>query len=230
MKKTIFGFVVFALLTVTAPSMAADSMPYNWTGFYAGINGGYGWGETQWDYASATTKADHHVNGGMVGGTVGANMQFFASQGGIPAVVGGIESDFDWADLGGDGACPNPRFRAKSSIDALATVRGRLGLAFDRLFIYGTGGLAVAKTDVETVDTWGAAIPPSGTAKNGEGKWKAGYVMGVGVEYAAWKNLSLKVEYQYYDLGKSTYHVDNDLPVRAGVRGDIIRTGVNYAF
>ncbi|ABL00826.1 outer membrane protein [Pelobacter propionicus] len=230
MKMNFIGLVVLGLIALAVPSLAADNAPHNWTGFYAGINGGYGWGETQWDYVGSTGKADHHINGGLIGGTMGANLQFFAYQGGIPAVVGGVESDFDWADLGDDGPCPNPRFRAKSSIDALATVRGRLGLAFDRLFIFGTGGLAVAKTDVETVDTWGTSVPPSGTAKNGEGKWKTGYVVGVGAEYAVWKNLSFKVEYQYYDLGRSTYRVDNDIPVKAGVRGDIIRTGINYTF
>ena len=128
----------------------------------------------------------------MAGGTAGANLQLFTYQGRMPAIVVGIETDFDWTDFRGSGDCPNPRFRAETSIDALATVRGRLGLAFDRLFIYGTGGLAVGKVDVETVDTLGAAIPPSGTPNNGEDKWRAGYVVGVGAEYAFWHNFFLK--------------------------------------
>lgn len=229
MKKYIFGFIVLGLIAVTVPSMAADNKPYNWTGFYVGINGGYGWGETNWDYDNGY-KADHHINGGMAGGTAGANLQLFTYQGRMPAIVVGIETDFDWTDFRGSGDCPNPRFRAETSIDALATVRGRLGLAFDRLFIYGTGGLAVGKVDVETVDTLGAAIPPSGTPNNGEDKWRAGYVVGVGAEYAFWHNFSLKIEYQYYDLGKSIHSVDNDIPVSVVERGEIIRSGINYKF
>ncbi|APG24343.1 outer membrane protein [Syntrophotalea acetylenica] len=230
MKQVFFGFVVLGLMVVAVPSLAADIPAYNWSGFYVGINGGYGWGKTNWDYIGGTTKADHHVSGGMAGGTAGANLQLLSYQGKMPAVVGGIEIDFDWADFDGSGPCPNPRFRAESSIDALATLRGRLGLAFGRLLIYGTGGLAVGKVDVDTVDTEGAAIPPSGTPKNGEDKWRAGYVVGAGAEYALWKNFSLKVEYQYYDLGKSRHKVDNDLPVYAGARGEFIRGGINYKF
>ena len=47
MKKYIFGFIVLGLIAVTVPSMAADNKPYNWTGFYVGINGGYGWGRNE---------------------------------------------------------------------------------------------------------------------------------------------------------------------------------------
>jgi len=230
MNRFFFGLIVIGLIATAAPSIAADTSPYNWSGFYVGINGGYGWGKTNWEYINGGAKADHHINGGMAGGTAGANLQIFTYQGGLSAIVAGIETDFDWTDFRGSGDCPNPRFQAKSSIDALATVRGRLGLAFDRLLIYGTGGLALGLVDVNTVDTLGAAIPPSGTPKNGEDKWRTGYVVGAGVEYAFWKNFSLKVEYQYYDLGKSTHKVDNDLPVRVGERGEFIRGGINYKF
>ncbi|MBN1142623.1 MAG: porin family protein [Deltaproteobacteria bacterium] len=230
MKQVFSGFVLLGLMVLSVPSLAADLKPYNWTGFYFGVNGGYGWGETDWDYAGTPTQADHEIYGVMAGGTAGANLQLLTYRGGRPAVVGGIEVDFDLADIDGSGPCPNPRFRAESSIDALATVRGRLGIAFDRLLVYGTGGLALGKVDVETFDTWGAAIPPSGTPKNGEDKWRSGYVAGVGVEYAFWKNISLKVEYQYYDLGKDKHKVDNNLPVDIVERGEFIRGGINYKF
>jgi len=230
MKKFFFGVIVLGLMVVSLPSLAADIKPYNWTGFYVGINGGYSWGKTNWDYDGYTTKADHDIYGGMVGGTVGANLQLFTQQGLRPSLVGGIEVDFDWTDINGDGPCPNPRFRAESSIDSLVTVRGRLGLAFDRLFVYGTGGLAMGKVDVQTVDTWGSAIPPSGTPKNGEDEWRSGYVVGVGTEYAFWNKFSLKVEYQYFDLGRDKYKVDNNLPVKTVERGEFIRGGINYKF
>ncbi len=228
--KNVLCFVVLALIAVTVPSMAADNRPNDWTGFYAGINGGYGWGETEWIYSGFTSRADHHIKGGMVGGTAGANLQVLSSRSGIPAFVGGIETDFDWTDMSGSNPCPNPVFQAKSSLDALATVRGRIGLAFDRLLIYGTGGLAVGKVNVETVDTLGRAIPNSGTPKNGEDKWRVGYVVGFGAEYAFSKNLSIKVENHYYGLGQSIHHVDNNLPVSSGERGTIIRSGINYKF
>ena len=230
MKKIFSVIVVLTLIALAVPSMAEDKKPYNWTGFYIGINGGYGWGDTNWNDSDAG-KVNHAHHGGMVGGTAGANLQLLASPGGIPAVVGGIETDFDWSDMDGSRYYPTlPILRAESSIDALATVRGRLGLAFDRLLVFGTGGLAVAKVNIETVYPSGFAVPPSDTPRNGKGKWDTGYVVGAGAEYAFWNNLSLKVEYQYYDLGHRKYKVDFDIPVRAGERGSIVRSGINYKF
>ena len=66
MKQFFFGVVVLGLMVVSVPSLAADIKPYNWTGFYVGINGGYGWGKTNWDYDGFTTKADHTFTGGWL--------------------------------------------------------------------------------------------------------------------------------------------------------------------
>src|SRR3977135_109597 len=44
---------------------------YNWTGFYLGINGGGGWGRSQWD---GVDRFD--VSGGLIGGTIGYKWQF----------------------------------------------------------------------------------------------------------------------------------------------------------
>jgi len=62
---------------------------YNWTGFYIGINGGGGWGESQWD---GLNKFD--LSGGMIGGTIGYNWQ--AGQ-----IVVGAEGDIDWSGVKG---------------------------------------------------------------------------------------------------------------------------------
>ena len=110
MKRVFFALVSLAALTGTAA--AADLPPrpapapyykapvavpvYNWTGFYIGINGGGGFGRSQWD-----TTGGFNTSGGLVGGTVGYNYQFGQ------AVVG-VEGDIDWADINGttNTACP----------------------------------------------------------------------------------------------------------------------------
>ena len=46
------------------PGPAYNSI-YTWTGFYVGINGGGGWGRSQWD---AVDTFD--LSGGLIGGTV----------------------------------------------------------------------------------------------------------------------------------------------------------------
>src|SRR5438067_5007467 len=62
---------------------------YNWTGFYLGINGGGGWGRSQWDGIDT-----FDISGGLIGGTIGYNWQF--GQG----VVGG-EGDVHWSSIKG---------------------------------------------------------------------------------------------------------------------------------
>src|SRR2546426_1509472 len=102
---------------------------YSWTGFYVGINGGGGWGSSQWD---AVNSFD--LSGGLIGGTVGYNWQF--GQG-----VVGAEGDIDWSGIKGTTTvlCPGG---CETRNKWLATVRGRLGLAFDRFLPYFTGGPA----------------------------------------------------------------------------------------
>jgi len=50
------------------------------------------------------------------------------------------------------------------------------------------------------------------------------------VKSASWKKFSLKVEYQYFDLGRDKYKVDNNLPVKTVERGEFVRGGINYKF
>src|SRR5262249_20761948 len=68
---------------------------YNWTGFYVGINGGYGFGSSSFSNTLGTASSD--VNGGLVGGTIGYNWQF-------NQLVLGLEGDIDWSDIHGSSA------------------------------------------------------------------------------------------------------------------------------
>src|SRR5262245_4239197 len=82
-------------LAVKAPPAPVAAV-YNWTGFYVGVNGGWGWGQ-QDPFNLLPGRFDRdsfNINGGLVGGTFGAQIQ----QG---AVVLGFETDLDWADITG---------------------------------------------------------------------------------------------------------------------------------
>ena len=107
------------------PTKAPAYVPagYNWTGFYVGINGGYGWGRSYWNSFGSRDR----VSGGMVGGTVGYNWQALGS----PWVFG-LEGDIDWTDIKGtfaNAACPTG---CQTKNDWLGTARGRVGYAWDR--------------------------------------------------------------------------------------------------
>jgi outer membrane immunogenic protein len=120
---------------------------YNWSGFYLGINGGGGWGDSD----------SPGRFGGLVGGTVGYNYQ-------LSQAVFGLEGDIDWSDLSRNGNCA--AFSCETRNNWLSTVRGRLGYTFDRFMPYVTGGVAFG--DIKTSV---AGIGDSNTTKTG---WTVG--------------------------------------------------------
>jgi outer membrane immunogenic protein len=102
---------------------------YSWSGFYLGVNGGGGWGDSD------------SSNGfrGLMGGTVGYNYQ-------VSQAVFGLEGDIDRSDLSHNGNCS--AFSCETRNNWLSTVRGRAGYAFDRFLPYITGGVAFG--DIKT--------------------------------------------------------------------------------
>jgi len=110
-------------LPVKAPPMAVDTV-YNWTGFYVGVNAGYGWANSEIDPAGTNTFCNPllggcgpgvfpggipadvasaravppaispNARGGLVGGTIGYNKQF-------GSWVAGLEADLAWANITG---------------------------------------------------------------------------------------------------------------------------------
>ncbi|MCC2651747.1 MAG: hypothetical protein K0Q60_1910 [Microvirga sp.] len=152
-----------------APIIAAAPL-FTWTGFYVGVNAGYGWSNDDFD---AVDLADEDDDGGFVGGAqVGYNYQ-------IGSFVVGLEGDIQYADFGADGTFDfdgdgvfDDDF---DSSDWFGTVRARAGVAFDRALIYATGGFAFADD-------------------------ANGWTVGGGVEYAFTNNLSAKIEGLYVNL------------------------------
>src|SRR5580698_5957356 len=67
--------------------------PFSWTGFYVGINGGYGW--NQWSNPDGTLAVfgnSFNGSGPVAGGQIGFNYQ-------ISQFVVGVDADFDWANI-----------------------------------------------------------------------------------------------------------------------------------
>src|ERR1700722_4667740 len=133
MKKLLVAAV--GLLALASPALAAGMATvytkapppppvaiYNWTGFYIGVNGGGGWGRTDWDFSPANTFANHDISGGFGGGQIGYNWQ-------AGAWVFGLEADGDWANISGSTSCPNRNFTCSSDVRDLASFRGRIGYA-----------------------------------------------------------------------------------------------------
>ena len=92
-------------IPVRAPARAPVLVPaFTWSGFYIGLNGGYGWGTSTWD-----STGSFDVSGGLVGGTIGYNWQ-------VGTWVFGLEGDIDWADIKGSTASTRPEAAALSAL------------------------------------------------------------------------------------------------------------------
>jgi outer membrane immunogenic protein len=202
------GAASAADLSRPPPTKAPAFVPpyYNWTGFYAGINGGAGWGTSDWSPLPGSFK----TSGGLVGGTLGYNWQF-------GQWVWGLEGDADWSDIKGSVIGPGCGFGGcTTKNDFLATVRGRLGFAADRWMPYATGGLAIGN------------IKTSSPALTGTDQTNAGWTVGGGIEFALASNWTAKVEYLYVDLGN--VNCGCGVPRTVSFTANVVRGGFNFRF
>jgi outer membrane immunogenic protein len=216
MKKVLLASA--CLFALAAPASAADlaarpytkapvamASVYNWTGFYLGIVGGGAWEDS---------STDPKVKGGFVGGTGGYNWQ-------TGNVVFGLEADAAWADLSASGLVGG--LTLSNKIDALGTVRGRIGYAVNNVLFYGTGGYAWIDNKL-TVSALGGSVSDT--------KLRSGWTVGAGVEAFFAPQWSVKGEYLYRSFTGETYFSGTP-PFAFNTGTDSFHTvqvGVNYHF
>ena len=204
---------------------ALTSPAVNWTGIYLGLNGGFTFGGSNWtDSVTGGSSGNFGTSGFVFGGTVGVNYQ-------VGSLVFGVEADGDWADASGFGTftasalCTGACFTTSSW---LSTVRGRAGYAFDRFFVYGTGGAAFGNVRANfSNDPVTSSI-------------EAGWTVGAGVEVAFARNWSAKAEYLFVNLADGSCTANcaiadaSGTPVIPNVavkfNESVVRGGINYRF
>ncbi len=211
--------------------------PAVWTGFYAGVNGGGSFGDSENLRITGLrgTEADigqFYRDGGFGGGQIGYNWSGFGGN----QVVFGIETDIQGSSIGSSfnrndlqygGRAAD--FNASQNIDYFGTVRGRLGYGFGSAMIYATGGFAYANVDTKVSLNVGNGSITNSMNSN---QLETGWVVGGGLEYLFAPNWSAKVEYQYIDLSNcsvgttaSDGHVDH-MPFDNTF--NTVRAGINY--
>lgn len=197
-------------------------LAYNWSGLYVGAHVGYGWADFEFRNPSATANVPGLTPpGGLTAGlplfrTFEGESVLGGGQIGINAqwgnLVVGVEGDVSWTDISGSvrstsgpstilGFGPVTTAEgASADLDFLATVRGRLGVAFNNFLVYGTGGVAIGR--VESAGDVTAFLGPDFATLAARGReTHVGWTAGAGVEALLAPNLSAKVEYLYADLG-----------------------------
>jgi outer membrane immunogenic protein len=250
--------------------LAQDATAFDWSGFYAGaVAGGLRTtGGVAMTYPAAGTQAPaggYSFSGNsLLGGTAaetGLPALFALNQAGsvvgveagynrqIGHFVFGLEGDFTrLASPTHDAGTSDSGLTTVSidtSLDAL-TLRGRAGIAVDRLLFFATAGLAVGHTTLDT------DLNYADGAKNAFAHGSAhglvpGIVIGAGGEYAVNDNVSIKAEGLYYRFAGTTTAtatgsgttISGGNPVPAGVQpysatydpeGFAARVGLNFHF
>jgi outer membrane immunogenic protein len=173
---------------------------FTWTGFYVGINGGYGFGNSNWD-----PGPNFDTNGWLVGGTIGYNLQ-------TGNFVWGLEADLDYSNMKGDSGGVETR------VSYFGTARGRIGYAFDRFMPYLTGGAAFAQIKMDA---------GAGDDKDNQIGWTIGG--GVEWAFLANWSAKLEYLYADLgeaECGAGACGVATDVRFKTS----IIRGGINYRF
>jgi outer membrane immunogenic protein len=191
---------------------------YNWSGFYVGGNLGAGFADSSWTDPFTGAHDTFNKGGFIGGGQVGANVQF-------NALVLGIEGDFDWTGLKASG---HDSLGNTIGVNTqwTSTVTGRVGAAFDRLLVYGKGGVAFAH-DNDSLNTIGGAAASASLTRTG---WTAG----AGLEYAFAPNWSAKIEYDYLGFGSETVNLPTaafpTYSTGASLNIQEVKAGINFKF
>ncbi len=209
MRRQILLASVGAIAIAIAGSAVAADLPhrgpppvylppppiFTWSGLYLGGQIGYAWGNDPIDVVDVTGASgpaffNTNPNGVIGGAHLGYNLQF-------GQWVAGLEGTVDGTSLTGTRVSATG-VTLRSRADVQGSIRGRVGIAFDRVLIYGTGGVAFAgiKNDYAS----GAPF----FLEEGDSKTRTGFTVGGGLEYAVTNNWSIRAEYRYSDFGRSS--------------------------
>ena len=243
MKKVLLVTASLIALGAAAPAVAADlaarpytkappmvAAAYDWSGFYAGINGGYGSSRNSWSSVppfAIGAEGSHDADGGTVGGQVGYRWQ-------AGTFVFGLEAQGNWADFSGSNTSLlfGPGFRNSTKIDAFGLFTGQIGYAVNNVLLYVKGGAAV------TSNSYNINFAPGGALFGAAGdatRW--GVSIGAGLEYAFSPNWSVGVEYNHLFMQDRTYGFVSPV-AGVGIVGsdrirqdvDLVTARLNYRF
>jgi outer membrane immunogenic protein len=216
-------------LAAAAPALAAD-LPYRqapppveapivplftWAGLYLGGQIGYGWGTDTLTVYPWGFGTNYTPNGVVGGAHVGYNLQ-------MNQFVAGLEGDVEGTGISRNFSPGGVLYDTK--IPVQGSIRGRLGVAFDRVLLYATGGGEFA----------GFKTSYTGFGSNQGSTTRSGWTVGGGIEYAVTNNWSVRGEYRYTDFG----HLTDATPFIFGIGSSVthhetenaVRAAFSYKF
>jgi len=240
MKKLVLAASI--LVFGTAAASAADLAPryykapppvvaavYDWSGFYIGINGGWGSSQNCWTNTTVggvafapASEGCHNASGGTVGGQLGYRWQ-------AGNWVFGLEAQGNWADFSGSNASTlffDTTNRTK--IDAFGLFTGQVGYAWNNALFYVKGGAAV------TDNRYNGLVTGTGAVIDRASDTRWGATVGAGFEYGFAPNWSAAIEYDHLFMGTNNYNLTfagfNTRNDNIKQDADLVTVRVNYRF
>jgi outer membrane immunogenic protein len=223
MKKLLLGTVALFALSAGGSALAAD-MPvyrappppppsYNWSGAYLGFNIGGQSSEVERAFLDNQGNFATDNSDGVFGFHAGVQYQFGFWVLGVEAALHAGFHEMRSVT----GVLPTPLFLSnrvgEHKITNVFTVGPKLGIAFDRWMIYGTGGYATAdlKGDYCVAST-GVCGPTINLGQSG-GSNNHGWFAGAGIDYMIHKgsfvDALLGFEYKHWDVEAKTAFCGN---------------------
>jgi outer membrane immunogenic protein len=204
---------------------------FNWTGFYAGANLGYGRSPGSVDISSngPFLSVPETLTGAIGGVQGGANWQ-------TGNAVFGLEADLQGSGQSTSNAIAyplratavTPAVTAISNTDkvtSFGTFRARVGIASNHALSYLTAGVGYV--------SFSSNLNLTGLGSGSFSGAELAGVVGAGMEFAMFGNWSVKAEYLYLqtrNISSSPFPATPAVVVNTRIRDNIFRVGVNYLF
>lgn len=226
------GFLTAILLLFSTAAFAADRLPPSlepvvhadkWSGFYVGINGGWGRSHDNRQILGFGTIGSYDASGSSAGGQIGYRWQ-------TRGWVFGLEAQGNWADISGS----NGNFAVRggsvrSKMDAFGLFTGQVGYVWSDVLLYAKGGLAVTDRNYQFFAPGGALASETGFDTRISG------TAGGGLEFGFAENWSLGIEYNHIfnDHHNVTFITPSGLRAEgfgSGGGTDLVLGRLNYKF
>lgn len=246
----LFVLAGLALAAMSRPAAAADPGPMfvktppapvhdRWSGFYLGAHLGFGWGSKLWvdnfPVYDGEIDADANVQGILGGLQFGYNYQ-------IDWLVLGAEGNFSWADINNEFNCYSFGDQVCSTtVRWLADISGRIGVVYGTALFYAKGGVIWVDDRFTNLATCAGSQPTRvngisadcGTTYYAE-QSRIGWLVGGGVEAYFARNWSVKIEYNYMNLGARNVLFESEsgsyFTEEIHQRLQLVKMGFNYHF
>jgi high affinity Mn2+ porin len=204
----------------SAPISSAAPSVFDWSGFYFGGHVGYGAGHGTSTLSDATPATASGSFGSLFGGIQGGYNY------GLPShFFLGLEGDITFPYFQENGTIfqrtTNLATTVTDEIDTIATGRARIGYAFDRWLVYGTGGIAWSQARFgETpgiIDTEDKLTLP-----------RLGWAVGLGVGLAVTPEWTARIDYLYDSFGSASGVFPSGTAYRSAFDIQTLRLGLDY--